>query len=90
MINSILNKFVFVVCGSREHIDTLHFSLNALKKYTKNKIVVITDLSRNEIEIQHSDVIDVKTSPKYNHHQASIFLKQASTNFYQSNLNIAT
>ena len=25
--------YVFVVCGSKEHIDTLHFSLNYLKSY---------------------------------------------------------
>ena len=31
------NIFVFVVCGGIEHIDTLHYSLEALKKFSKIK-----------------------------------------------------
>jgi hypothetical protein len=67
--------FVFVVCGSREHTDTLHFSLQYLKKYSRKEIWVLTDSSRNEDSIQHSNVIDVKTPEHLNHHQASIYLK---------------
>lgn len=67
--------FVFVVCGSREHIDTLHFSLAYLKKYSQKEIWILTDSSRNEIAIEHQTIIDVKTPEQYNHHQASIYLK---------------
>lgn len=69
------NVFVFVVCGAKEHIDTLHYSLAALKKFTRNTIVVLTDTARNEAPILHDEVVDVKTPEEYNHHQASIFLK---------------
>lgn len=67
--------FVYVVCGSQEHIDTLHLSIKYLLKYSKNEIVVITDNSRNEIPVIHSQVIDVKTPEHLNNHQASIYLK---------------
>lgn len=67
--------FVFVVCGSREHIDTLHFSLKALRKFSGKKIIVITDISRNEVAINHSNIVDIKTPEHFNHHQASIYLK---------------
>lgn len=67
--------FVFVVCGAKEHIDTLHFSLKYLKKYSGNNIVILTDSSRNEIPVLHDRVIDVKTPEQYNNHQASIYLK---------------
>lgn len=70
-----LHLFVFVVCGERLHTDTLNVSLPFLKKRTKHRIVVLTDLSRNEGEINHTDVIDVKTPSEYTHHQACIYLK---------------
>lgn len=69
------NIFVFAVCGVKEHIDTLHFSIKCLMKFTKFQIFVVTDVERNEIEIIHHKIIDIKTPPNYNHHQASIFLK---------------
>ncbi|MBX2903866.1 MAG: hypothetical protein KF872_09945 [Chitinophagales bacterium] len=69
------NVFVFVVCGGKEHIDTLHFSLAALKKYSASKIVVLTDSARNETPVIHDAVIDVKTPENFSHHQASIYLK---------------
>jgi hypothetical protein len=69
------NFFVFVVCGKREHIETLHYSLKALQKFSAIKALVVTDRSRNEIEIEHNWVLDVKTPAELNHHQASIFLK---------------
>lgn len=69
--------FVFVVCGAKEHIDTLNFSLKALRRYCEVPIVVITDLKRNETEIDHpaGNIIDVQVSTEYDHHQASIYLK---------------
>ncbi len=72
--------FVFVVCGDREHIDTLHFSLKALQKFSAKRIIVVTDSTRNEVPVIHSEIIDIKTPEKYDHHQASIFLK---TGLYQ-------
>jgi len=72
--------FVFVVCGAREHIDSLHYSLAALKKTTRYKVLVVTDSTRNEIPIEYEHLIDVKTPTNYNNHQASIYLK---TGLYQ-------
>lgn len=69
------NVFVFVVCGAKEHTDALHYSLQALKKFSKTEILVLTDTSRNEEEINHDSVIDFITPIHFNHHQASIFLK---------------
>jgi hypothetical protein len=69
------NIFVFVVCGAREHIDSLHFSLVALRKFSDKRVLIVTDMRRNEIPVVHDDIIDITTPPKYNHHQASIYLK---------------
>ncbi|MCO5260549.1 MAG: hypothetical protein M9916_10430 [Crocinitomicaceae bacterium] len=76
------NCFIFVVCGAKEHIDTLHFSLEYLKKYSKNEIWVLTDTSRNEIPVQHKDIIDVVTPKEFNNHQASIYLKTGIHNYF--------
>jgi hypothetical protein len=73
--------FVFVVCGAKEHIDTIHFSLKSLQNFTNNDIIVVTDTSRNEIAVQHNTIIDIKTPAHFNHHQASIYLKTALHNF---------
>ena len=70
-----LNAFVFVVCGTNEHLETLHFSLKYLKKFTKQDIIILTDLSRNEMSIDHDKIIDVETPKAFNNHQASIYLK---------------
>jgi hypothetical protein len=69
------NIFVFVVCGDAVHIETLHLSLKYLKNFSKNEIIVVTDSSRNETDVYHNQVIDVKVDEKYNNHQASIYLK---------------
>ena len=76
------NSFIFVVCGAREHIDTLHFSLEYLKKYTSNEIWVLTDTSRNELPILHDKIVDVQTPGEFNHHQASIFLKTGIHHYF--------
>lgn len=70
-----IGGFVFVVCGGREHIDTLHFSLRALKRFTIHPITVVTDIARNEIPVVYDSVIDVPTPERLDHHQASIWLK---------------
>lgn len=69
------HKFVFVVCGGREHIETLHFSLRAISRFSHNEVIVVTDTERNEIPVQWKNVCDIKTPAHLNHHQASIFLK---------------
>jgi hypothetical protein len=69
------NVFVFVVCGAKEHIDTLNHSLKYLKCYSENEFWIVTDLKRNETEINHSQIISVDTSTQLNDHQASIYLK---------------
>lgn len=76
-----MNKFVFVVCGSREHIDTLHYSLRCLRHFSSNEVIVVTDSSRNEIPIEYENTVDVKTPEIFNHHQASIYLKVGLNKF---------
>ncbi len=75
MTNTSQKIFVFVVCGTQAHIETLHLSLQAIRKFSKNEIWILTDTSRNEISIHHAKIIDVKTPSEFNHHQASIYLK---------------
>lgn len=82
-----VNKFVFVVCGTREHLDTLHFSLRYLRHFSKNEIVVVTDSARNEIPVEHDKVVDVKTPEHFNHHQASIYLKVGLNKFLPKGFN---
>lgn len=67
--------FVFVVCGSAEHISTLHFSLAALKRFSKKPIWVVTDTVRNAAAIHHDHIIEHATPEHLSHHQASIYLK---------------
>ena len=70
-----LNQFVFVVCGGRQHIEELNYSLRALRRHTKNCITVVTELRRNEVPIDHHNVIEATTPASFSHHQASIYLK---------------
>jgi len=70
-----MNKFVFVVCGAKEHIEELNFSLNFLRNYSNNEIIVLSDTKRNEIKIEHNNVIEVNTPAEFNNHQASIYIK---------------
>ncbi len=76
-----MNKFVFVVCGGKEHIDELNLSLKFLRHFSKNEIIVVTDLPRNEIKIEHDNIIDVKIPEKFSNHQASIYLKTGLSSF---------
>lgn len=68
-------KFVFVAVGDAEHIRTLNFSLPFLRHFTQKEIVVVTDLSRNEIEIEHDNVIEISVPKNLNNKEAAIFLK---------------
>ncbi|HXH19581.1 MAG TPA: glycosyltransferase [Chitinophagales bacterium] len=69
------NIFVFVVCGNREHVDALHYSLQALRRFSRNEIIVVTDASRNEIPVVHEKIVNFRTPRNFDHHQASIYLK---------------
>lgn len=73
--------FVFVVCGVREHTETLHYSLKALLQYTSLPVYVVTDSKRNEEAIKHNHIIDIETPKHFNHHQASIYLKTGLNKF---------
>lgn len=81
------NVFVFVVCGAKEHIDTLHFSLRYLKFFSKNEIIVVTDTSRNELPVVHHRIIDIKTPEHFTNHQSSIFLKTGLHKFLEKGNN---
>ena len=70
-----MNKFVFAVCGAKNYISQLSFSIERLKRFTHNEIIVVTDSCRNEIPILHENVVDFATPTGYDDHQASIFLK---------------
>lgn len=76
-----MNKFVFVVCGGKEHIDELNLSLKFLRHYSKNEIIVVTDLERNETPIGHKNILDIKTPSELSNHQASIYLKTGLNKF---------
>lgn len=80
------NIFVFVTCGEKVHINTLHFSLKYLKNFTSNNIIIVTDSKRNEIPIIHNNIIDKPTPENYNNHQASIWLKTSLHNILPKGL----
>ena len=75
MKNSGKNIFVFVVCGPDEHIQTLNFSIKYLSRFSKNEIIVVTDINRNKIDIEHDNILDISTPAEFDHHQASIYIK---------------
>jgi hypothetical protein len=70
-----MNYFVFVVCGGKEYINELNFSLKFLRHFSNYPILVLTDKTRNEIEIEHDNIIDARTPEKYANHQAHLFLE---------------
>lgn len=81
------NKFVFVVCGSKEHIDTLHYSLRFLRHFSRNDIIVVTERGRNEVPVVHDQVVEVTTPSHFNHHQASIYMKVGLNKFLPKGFN---
>lgn len=82
-----MNKFVFVVCGGREHIEELNFSLKFLRHFSNNEIIVLTDSKRNEIDIEHDNILQVETPAEFNNHQASIYIKTGINKFLPSGHN---
>lgn len=73
--------FVFVVCGTREHVETLRFALDALARVSQVPAIVVTDAARNEVPIDWPALVDVATPRGLDHHQASIYLKTALHRF---------
>ncbi|MEM6271029.1 MAG: hypothetical protein AAF998_16445 [Bacteroidota bacterium] len=84
-MNTPEHTFVFAVCGAKEHIDTLNFSLPYLRRYSNANILVVTDLQRNSGKIAHDNVRHVATPVHFNHHQASIYLKTGLHKFVDLN-----
>jgi len=70
-----MNSFVFVVCGGKEHIETLNMSLKFINHFSKFAVTVVTDTKRNFIPIAHNNILDIQTPKELSHHEASIFLK---------------
>jgi len=79
-----MNKFVFVVCGGKEHIEELNFSLKFLRHFSKNEIIVLTEQKRNEIKIEHNHVINIETPIEFDNHKASIYIKTGINKFLES------
>ena len=69
------NIFVFAVCGVESWLNQLNISLKYLRSFSKNEIIVVTDLSRNKIDILHNNIINFKTPQDIDNIKASIFLK---------------
>jgi len=68
-------KFVYVACGSDEHIRRLQLSIRALKKFSKKDIIVVTDALKNQVSIEYDKIISIPTPSNLNAHQSVIFLK---------------
>jgi hypothetical protein len=64
--------FVFAVCGDR-HAQRVEVAIRFLKQFSKKDIVIVQ--TRVGIQIDHDQVITVDVDPRYDNHQASIFLK---------------
>lgn len=72
------HRWVFVVCGPVEHIETLRTAVSHLRPLTNLEIWVVTDRSRNRAPIVDEGVdrvVDVATPRELDDHQASIWLK---------------
>ncbi len=70
-----MNYFVYVVCGAKEYIEELNFSLKYLRHFSEHPIIVITETTRNEIKIEHDLIIDIKTPKNLGNHQAHLYLE---------------
>lgn len=68
-------KFVFIICGKKDHIETLNQSLRFLRYFSQKEIIVITDKKRNESEILHDNIINVVSPVHFTNKQASRWLK---------------
>ncbi|MBP9824612.1 MAG: hypothetical protein KBF21_10350 [Thermoanaerobaculia bacterium] len=68
-------RFVFVVCGAAEQIESLHVALRHLRRFAESPIFVVTDARRNALPIDHDRVIDCPTPAALSEAQAAIWLK---------------
>ena len=73
--------FVFVQCGDTEYIERLPYSLNALTRFSRHRVVVVTDTARNRIPINAPEIIDVRTPSHYTNQEAIIYLKTSVHRF---------
>lgn len=87
-MHSKIHKYVFVLCGSAEHIQKLNCSIQYLRKFSNKQIIVLTDLSRNKTTIHHDIVLDIETPKHLTDHQAAIYLKTGLPQFLDMNPNI--
>jgi len=71
-----IGGFVFVVCGAKEHLDTLALSYTILQTKTKHPIYVVTNQSRNAYTLNYPNLIDAEIpDQELDPHQSSIWLK---------------
>lgn len=71
-------RWVFVACGDDSHLITLAVATEHLAALSTLEVWVVTDTTRNgrPVDEAHVDrVLDVRTPPELDHHQASIWLK---------------
>ena len=66
------NLFVYAICGDA-HVRFVNLSLQFLKRFTRNDILVVA--SRCETPIEHDQVMRVDSPAGFDNHQASIMLK---------------
>lgn len=70
-------KYVFVVCGSREHFEQLRLSTALLRRFSRLDFLVVTDSRKNEEALPKDgyEVIDVPTPPEWDPARTAIYLK---------------
>jgi hypothetical protein len=76
-----VNYFVYAVCGGAEYLEQLNFSLKFLKYFSDFPIIVATDSSRNEIPIEHDNIVDIKTPEELSNHRAHLFIETNLPNY---------
>lgn len=71
-------RWVFVVCGSTQHLATLERALRHLRSASGLPVWLVTDSRRNDCQLPaeaFDKVVDVAVPDELDHHQASIWLK---------------
>ncbi len=64
-----------MVCGAAKHVETLHVALEHLARFSERPAFVVTDPRRNEIPVDHPNIVAVSTPEALSDHQAAIYLK---------------
>lgn len=72
--------FLFAVCGEREHLDRAARAAALLRRWTRRRVVILTDPARNAGPVAHDDLLPMSTPPRLSHGQAAIFLKSSAAN----------